>query len=186
MTQPAPLTDLIRRAQDGDETALRQVFDTTYEDLRRMARGRISQGARGTLLDTTSLVHESFLRFASAGELKLNDRAHFFRYAGHVMRSVIVDMARARLAERRGGGAHPVTLNTSAGNRAADGEDEIVKVHEALEELAQHDARMVQVVELRYFAGLTETEIAGVLGVTDRTVRRDWEKARMLLSQALA
>jgi RNA polymerase sigma factor (TIGR02999 family) len=181
----APLTDLIRRAQDGDDAALRLVFDTTYEDLRRMARARLSAGARGTLLDTTSLVHESFLRFANAGELRVNDRAHFFRYAGHVMRSVIVDMARARLAERRGGDAAHVTLNTALGNSLSSGEEEIVRVHEALEELARHDARMVQVVELRYFSGLTENEVAAVLGVTDRTVRRDWEKARLLLAQAL-
>jgi len=186
MQGTAPLTDLLRRAQDGDEAALRQVFDTTYEDLRRMARGRLRRAVRGTLLDTTSLVHESYLRFANAGELSIADRAHFFRYAGHVMRSVIVDMARARLAERRGGDVRQVTLNTSAGNQERDGEAEVVRVHEALEELTQHDQRMVQVVEMRYFAGMTEPEIAEVLGVTDRTVRRDWEKARLLLAQFLA
>jgi RNA polymerase sigma factor (TIGR02999 family) len=182
MPEAAPLTDLIQRAQSGDEGALKQVFDVTYQDLRRMARARISQGARGTLLDTTALVHESFLRFANAGELRVNDRAHFFRYAGHVMRSVIVDMARARLAERRGGDARHVTLNTAVAERTGQGEEEVLRVHE---ELARHDARMVQVVELRYFAGLTESEIAQILGVTDRTVRRDWEKARLLLAQAL-
>src|SRR5689334_1308731 len=116
MTEAAPLTDLIRLAREGDDAALRTLFDVTYQDLRRMARARVVQGGRGTLLDTTSLVHESFLRFANAGELELNDRAHFFRYAGHVMRSVIVDMARARSAERRGGQVHHVTLDTTAGN----------------------------------------------------------------------
>ena len=186
MTEAAPLTDLIRQARDGDDAALRALFDVTYHDLRNMARARVVQGGRGTLLDTTSLVHESFLRFANAGELKLNDRAHFFRYAGHVMRSVIVDMARARSAERRGGEARRVTLDTSAGNRAPDGEEQILRVHEALEELGEHDPRMVQVVELRYFAGMTEPEIAAALGVTDRTVRRDWEKARLLLAQVLS
>lgn len=182
----APLTDMIRRAREGDAQALRQVFDVTYEDLRRMARARLNAGARGALLDTTALVHESFLRFAKAGELQLNDRAHFFRYAGHVMRSVIVDLARARLAERRGGDAAHVTLNTELGDSLPGGEEQIVRVHEALEELARHDARLVQVVELRYFSGLTENEIAAALGVTDRTVRRDWEKARLLLAQVLA
>ena len=186
VTQAAALTDLILRAQGGDEAALREVFDRTYDDLRRMARSRLTAGARGTLLDTTALVHESFLRFASIGELKVNDRAHFFRYAGHVMRSVIVDLARARLSERRGGLAAHVTLNTSIGDALSGGEEEIVRVHEALEELGKHDARMVQVVELRYFSGLTEVEIAEVLGVTDRTVRRDWEKARLFMAQALA
>ena len=139
----------------------------------------------GTLLDTTALVHESYLKFANAGELHINDRAHFFRYAGQVMRSVIVDLVRAAQAERRGGDAAHVTLNTAIQNSPDKGADEILRVHEALQELAQHDARLVQVVELRYFAGLTEPEIAGILGVTDRTVRRDWEKARLLLARAL-
>jgi len=186
MAVAAPLTDLIRRAQSGDEAALRQVFDAAYQDLHRMARSRIRQGGGGTLLDTTSLVHESYLRFANAGELKVSDRAHFFRYAGQVMRSVIVDMARARSAERRGGGLRDLTLNTALGDAARGGEDEVLRVHEALEDLAALDARLTQVVELRYFAGLTEIEIAEALGVTDRTVRRDWEKARLLLAQALA
>lgn len=185
MAETPALTDLIQRAQGGDEEALRRVFDTTYQDLRRMARSRLNHAARGTLLDTTSLVHESFLRFANAGELQLRDRVHFFRYAAHVMRSVIVDLARARLAERRGGGAERATLNTSVADAAISGEEEVVRVHEALEELGALDERLSRVVELRYFAGLTETEIAEILGVTDRTVRRDWEKARLLLAQSL-
>ena len=123
MTPQTALTDLIHRAQEGDPNAFRQVFNTTYEDLRRMARARLSPGARGTLLDTTSLVHESYLRFANAGELRIEDRAHFFRYARHVMRSVIVDLARSRLAERRGGDAEHVTLNTALGGAAQPGED---------------------------------------------------------------
>jgi RNA polymerase sigma factor (TIGR02999 family) len=186
MNSAPPLTDLIRLARAGDEAALRQIFDKTYEDLRRMARARIRQGGGGTLLDTTALVHESFLRFANAGELQLNDRMHFFRYAGQVMRSVIVDLARARRAERRGGGAPELTLNTALGNAATSGEEEVLRVHEALEELGALDPRLMQVVELRYFAGLSDVEIAEALGVTDRTVRRDWEKARLLLAKALS
>jgi RNA polymerase sigma factor (TIGR02999 family) len=185
VVEPPALTDLIQRAQGGDEAALKRVFDIAYEDLRRMARARLRKGERGTLLDTTALVHESYLKFANAGELRINDRAHFFRYAGQVMRSVIVDLVRASQAERRGGDAAHVTLNTGLQNSPDPGADEILRVHEALQELAQHDARLVQVVELRYFAGLTEVEIAGALGVTDRTVRRDWEKARLLLARAL-
>jgi RNA polymerase sigma factor (TIGR02999 family) len=185
MAEDVPLTDLIQRAQAGDAAALRLVFDAAYADLRRMARGRLRQSERGTLLDTTSLVHESYLRFANAGQLRIEDRVHFFRYAGQVMRSVIVDMARARLTDRRGGDALRVTLDTAIGESVAGGEDEIVRVHEALNELGRFDARMIQVVEMRYFAGMTEAEIGAALGVTDRTVRRDWEKARLLLAQAL-
>ena len=181
-----PLTDLIRRAQQGDEAALKVVFDATYDELRAMARARLRRGSRSTLLDTTSLVHEAYLRFADSGRLHIGDREHFLRYASHVMRSVIVDFVRERRAERRGGDAQHVTLNSEIGDgvNAVD-EDEILGVHEALEELARVDARLVQVVEMRYFAGMTEPEIAAALGVNERTVRRDWQKARLLLADAL-
>jgi len=185
MSAAESLTDVIRRAQDGDAAALRFVFDATYAELRGLARARLRKGSRNTLLDTTSLVHEAFLRFADAGRLHIGDRQHFLRYASHVMRSVIVDFVREKLAQRRGGDAVHVTLNSEIGDVTGAGENEILKVHEALEELAQHDARLVQVVEMRYFAGMTETEIATVLGVNDRTVRRDWQKARLLLAEAL-
>jgi RNA polymerase sigma factor (TIGR02999 family) len=185
MSDAESLTDLIRRAQDGDEAALRIVFDATYTELRGLARARLRKGSRQTMLDTTSLVHEAFLRFADAGRLHIGDRQHFLRYASHVMRSVIVDFVRERLAQRRGGDAVHVTLNSEIGDVTGAGESEILKVHEALEELAQHDARLVQVVEMRYFAGMTEAEIATVLGVTERTVRRDWQKAKLLLADAL-
>lgn len=182
----APLmTNLIELARGGDADAMRRLFDIAYEDLRRMARSRLGQSARSSQLDTTALVHESFIRFANSGELRINDRAHFFRYAGQVMRSVIVDLVRSAQAERRGGDASHLTLNTSLGDQMVDGAAEVLKVHDALEELAALDVRLAQVVELRYFAGLTEIETAEALGVTDRTVRRDWNKARLLLAKAL-
>ncbi|HKU14974.1 MAG TPA: ECF-type sigma factor [Steroidobacteraceae bacterium] len=186
MVEDPPLTDLIRRARDGDAHALKSVFDVTYDELRRMARARLGKGGRGTLLDTSALVHESYLRFANAGQLSIEDRQHFLRYASHVMRSVVVDLVRSKLAERRGGDLVHVTLNTAVGDGAPAGEAEILRVHEALEELAALNQRMAQVVEMRYFAGLTESEIADALGVTERTVRRDWEKARLLLAQTLS
>lgn len=185
MQDAAPLTDLIQRAQGGDTAAFRAMFDATYQDLRALARQRLARGGRGPLLDTTALVHESFMRFANAGNLKLQDRQHFMYYASHVMRSVIVDLVRAARAERRGGDAAHVTLNTAIGAGAIDGEEQILRVHEALEELGAVDPRMAQVVEMRYFAGMTEEEVAGALGITDRTVRRDWEKARLILAKAL-
>lgn len=185
MGDAASLTDLIHRAEQGDAAALRSVFEATYDDLRGVARARLSKGSRGTFLDTTSLVHESYLRFSSAGRLRIEDRQHFMRYAGHVMRSVIVDFVRERFAQRRGGDVLHVTLNSQIGDASSEGESEILRVHEALDELAQYDPRMVHVIEMRYFAGMTETEIADALGVTDRTVRRDWEKARLLLAEAL-
>jgi len=184
METSVPLTDLIHQAIAGDERALQQVFDATYAELRTLARARLARNQRGPLLDTTALVHESYLRFASAHRLGIESRLHFMRYAGHVMRSVIVDFAREAQAERRGGLAIRVTLDTNVdGSLVAS--DEILDVHAALEELAQFDQRMVQVVEMRYFAGMTETEIADALEITERTVRRDWEKARLLLADSL-
>ena len=186
MAETVSLTDMIRRAHDGDQVALQSIFDLTYEELRRMARNRLRSVQRDVLLDTTSLVHECFLRFANSKQLGVSDRAHFFRYAGQAMRSVIVDLARASIAERRGGGADHRTLSTTIAESTAAAEEEVLRVHEALDGLSKYDGRLVQVVEMRYFAGMTESEVAEVLGVTDRTIRRDWEKARLLLAQALA
>jgi RNA polymerase sigma factor (TIGR02999 family) len=161
------------------------LFASAYQDLRKLARMRLRGGGRNTVLDTTSLVHESYLRLARTGQLRVEDRTHFLRYASRAMRSVIVDLVRHRQSERRGGAVEHVTLTTRAGVGGHAGERQILRVHEAVDELARHDARMAQVVEMRYFGGLTETEIAEVLDITDRTVRRDWEKARLWLADAL-
>jgi len=179
------LTELIHRAIDGDAGAAEALFAEMYPHLRRLARARLRATHRDSALDTGSLVHESYLRFAEAGRLQLNDRVHFLRWAGHVMRSVIVDLARSRAAQRRGGGAAHVALTTRIG-APATAADDILRVHEALEALAAAAPRLAQVVEMRYFGGLTEVEIAEALGVTERTVRRDWDKARLLLHEALA
>ncbi|HUQ51086.1 MAG TPA: ECF-type sigma factor, partial [Gammaproteobacteria bacterium] len=157
MSDATPLTDLIRDAGSGDEAAMRRLFDVTYAELRQLARLRLKGGGRGTLLDTTALVHESYLRFAKLEQLGVEDRRKFFAYASKVMRSVIVDFVRERVAVRRGGGAEHVTLDTAIGDGAhADGgAEEILRVHEALSSLAQYGERLVRVVEMRYFAGMT-------------------------------
>jgi len=184
--EAGPTTDQIRRAQQGDEAALRSVFDATYTELRTLARARLRRGSRNTLLDTTSLVHEAFLKFANSGRLLIGDRQHFLRYASHVMRSVIVDFVRERSAERRGGGALHVTLDSEVvGDESSMDEDEILGIHAALEELARVDPQLVELVEMRYFAGMTDTEVAAALGINDRTVRRNWQKARLILADAL-
>ena len=118
--------------------------------------------------------------------LAVNDRAHFLAYTARAMRSIIVDFARGRLRERRGGDAEHVTLNTDLEQGLPVGDEQIVLVHDALQALAQREPRLAQVVEMRYFGGLDEQEIAAALEVTDRTVRRDWEKARLLLADALS
>jgi RNA polymerase sigma factor (TIGR02999 family) len=178
------LTELIHRAERGDAEAADRLFEATYGDLRKLARARLRAGGRNTVLDTSALVHESYLRFAGAGSLRLNDRVHFMRWAARVMRSVIVDFARRRNAERRGGAKAQITLTTGIGP-APGGAREILAVHDALDELARLDVRMAHVVELRYFGGMTEPEVAEALGIAERTVRRDWEKARLFLREAL-
>ena len=181
----AELTALLAAARGGDVQAASSAFSLLYEDLRRLARSRLRQHQTMTLLDTTSLVHESYLKLIAAHSLAVEDRHHFFAYAARVMRSVIVDFARARLAERRGGDADHVVLDTELGERLGAPETDVLRVHEALEGLAQADERLAQVVEMRYFGGLTELEIADALGVSERTVRRSWDKAKLLLTAAL-
>ncbi len=163
------------------------LFAATYRELRQLARARLRGGGRNTLLDTTALVHESYLRLSRAGELQFPDRPRFLGYASRVMRSIIVDMVRQRQTDRHGGGAVHVTLTGDVADAAGLPGDEahIVRVHEALLALAEVDPRMAQVVEMRYFAGLNDLEIAAALQVTDRTVRRDWEQARLFLAEAL-
>jgi len=185
---PRTLTQLIHRAQDGDHEAVDALYAATYDDLCRLARARLRAGRRDTLLDTGGLVHESYMRFAMASRLQLEDRVHFMRWAAQVMRSVIIDFARRRLAGRRGAGAARITFDAEligAGSATA-GEEQILGVHRALERLSTIDPRLAQVVEMRYFVGLTEPQIAEALGVAERTVRRDWHKARLLLQDALA
>lgn len=184
MPEEPRVTELIRRAQRGDGEAADRLFEMMYAELRRLARARLRAGGRDTLLDTSSLVHESYLRFAGAGQLQLHDRGHFMRWAGRVMRSVIVDFARRRQAARRGGGNAAVRLATDIGERS-HGASEILRVHEALDEMAALDQRLASIVEMRYFGGMTESEIASAIGLNERTVRRDWEKARLFLRDAL-
>lgn len=180
------LTVLLARTKAGDRAARDALFAAAYPELRRLAHARLHGGGRNTLLDTTALVHESYLRLVRAGELTLEDRRAFFGYASQVMRSVIVDSARARLAERRGGEARELTLPTEPAGGPAHEEEAIVQVHEALQALAQADPRAARMVEMRYFGGYADEEIADALDVTRRTVQRDWDKARMLLGALLA
>jgi len=179
------LTQLLRKVREGDDGARDALFAAAYSGLQQLARSRLRQGGRSTLLDTRSLVHESYLRCVQSGSLQAEDRRAFFAYASQVMRSVIVTAARKRAADKRGGGRRPVTLSEQVSDESQAGEEDILRVHEALESLEQVDARLAQVVQMRYFGGYSEQEIAATLDVTERTVQRLWLKARLMLQAAM-
>jgi RNA polymerase sigma factor (TIGR02999 family) len=178
------ITQVLSKLKAGDASARDELFEALYPELRRLAHSRLARG-RHTLLDTCALVHECYLRFANAGRVELREREHFLAYAAQAMRSIIVDFARERMAEKRGGIAEHTQLRTEVDGALPQGDEQIVRVHDALLELESRDARLARMVEMRYFAGLNEVEIARALEVTERTVRRDWEKAQLLLADAL-
>jgi RNA polymerase sigma factor (TIGR02999 family) len=179
------VTVLLQAANKDDPAAVNSLYELLYGDLRVLAKSRLRRTQALTSLETTGLVHESYLRFLKAGDIEISDKSHFLAYAARVMRSIVVDLIRNRMRERHGGDANFITLNTNIAESAHQSEDDVIRIHDALEELAAIDARLVQVVEMRYFAGLTEAETANALGVSTRTVERDWEKARMILYGAL-
>jgi RNA polymerase sigma factor (TIGR02999 family) len=182
----ANMTDLARRAQGGDSAAAEELFALMYDDFHRIARSRLRAGGRSVLLDTTSLVNEWYLRFAQSKSAELTSRSHLLRYAATVMRSIVVDFARKKNAARRGGGSPHLSLTIQMADGLTAGTDEIVRVHEALDELAKLDERMSKIVEMRYFAGMNESEIAVALEISERTVRREWSKAKLWLASALS
>ncbi|WP_234987905.1 ECF-type sigma factor [Novilysobacter spongiicola] len=184
MDGSADITQLLDAARDGDRGALDRVLATLYQELHTMARRQLA-GQYGQTLDATALVHEAYLKLAGRREAKFEDRAHFFAYAASAMRSVVVDYARQRLAQKRGGDMHRVTdlpEDLEGGLRL---DEEMLGLDAALTRLASVDARLARVVELRYFAGLSELEIAALMERSERSIRRDWQKARMFLLASL-
>ena len=176
------VTELLRRASSYDRSAIDELFTLLYNDVRRMAHGRLGGSAPISLLNTTAVANEAYLRLCNAGRLDVTSRVHFMAYLSKVLRAVIVDFARRRSAERRGGAAQFVTLDTSIADTVAAADAQVERLDDALEMLQRTDPRLKQVVEMRYFAGMNDAEIAEALGVTRRTVGRDWVRARLLLS----
>jgi len=174
---PQSITDLLLQIRDGSPEALDRLFPLVYEALRRIARRQLHGERPGHSLDTTGLVHETYLRLVDHDRLQWQDRGHFFALASRAMRQILVDYARRYRALRRGGGAHHQELREEDAATDERGET-LIALDEALERLAAINPRLNQVVECRYFGGLTEEETAEALGVTTRTVQRDWAKAR--------
>lgn len=178
------ITDRLAAARAGDAEALPQLFQTVYDELYRMAARELGHRRVPTTLSSTALVNEAYVKLVDGARASWNDRNHFFAVAATAMRQILVDHARRKLAEKRGAGAHHVTVDETR-----LGTDhpliELLSLDEALTGLERLNPRLSRVVELRYFGGLTVEETADVLGVTERTVKRDWRKGRAFLFDAI-
>jgi RNA polymerase sigma-70 factor (ECF subfamily) len=181
---PQVVTRLLRAWSDGDETALAQLVPLVEAELRRLARACMARERKGHTLQPTALVNEAFLRFIGARHVCWQDRAHFIGIAARLMRRVLVDHARSRGYQKRGGGAERVMIE-EARFVAAEPALDVVELDRALEAFAAVDARRSQVVELRFFGGLTAEETAEVLHVSAETVKRDWRLAKLWLLREL-
>ena len=177
----AEITVWLDAARGGDRQALDRVLGTLYQELHTLARRQLS-GQHNQTLDPTSLVHESYLKLIGAsGGARFEDRAHFFAYAASAMRSVVVDYARNRMARKRGGDLKRVAEIPEEAESSLRLDENLLALDNALERLLAVDPKLAKVVEMRYFAGLSEQEIADLMQRSERSVRRDWQKARLFL-----
>jgi RNA polymerase sigma factor (TIGR02999 family) len=180
MTAPPDTTQLLLDARAGDRAAFDRLFAHVYDELRQIAHQRLLRYRPGETLDTTALVHEAYLKLVDQSRSEWRDRAHFFALASRAMRFVLVDYARARTAQKRGGRRRDVPLDAvqvAADDRAAD----LLALTDALERLSGVHPRLGEIVEYRFFGGLTFDEIAEVTGMSVPTARRDWTRARAWL-----
>ncbi|HEU4388020.1 MAG TPA: sigma-70 family RNA polymerase sigma factor [Blastocatellia bacterium] len=179
------LTGLLAAWRDGDPDALSRIVPLVYDELRHLAHRYVRQQPHEHTLQTTALVHEAYLRLAGRDEVNWQNRAHFFAVCAQVMRSLLIDRARARQANKRGGGAEQVELDeTSVAEKSQD--EELLVLNAALEKLAKVDLRKSRIVEMRYFGGMSAQEIATTLGTSAVTVKREWLKARAWLYREIA
>lgn len=183
MPEPGEITQQLSAARRGDRVALDRVFARVYSEIRRIAAAQVRRIGGESTLSTTAVVHEAYLKLAGGAPVAWEDRAHFFAVAARAMRQVLLNHARGHLAQKRGGG-RPLPLDDVV--VAVDAcAAELIELDVALERLTALDERLGRVVELRYYAGLSVEETAGLLGVTDRTVKRDWQAARAFLYREL-
>ena len=178
------ITRILGDVRGGNAHAQSQLLDLVYGEMRRIAARHLRHEKAGHSLQPTALVHEAYLRLFGQDKLDCEDRSHFYAIASQTMRRILVDHARKRLAAKRGGMLTPVNLEDIQ-LAAAGNSDSIIALDEALTRLAEWDERLCRVIELRFFAGLTEEEVAQVLGIATRTVKRDWVAARAWLNAQL-
>ena len=186
---PAAVTEktnlLIERLAAGDERAAEDLLPLIYNELRALAGKRMARERSDHTLQATALVHEAYMRLVAPGDKPYNDRAHFFRTAAKAMRAVLVDHARAKQAEKRGGGAHPADLDPQAPATPAPPHLDVLILDETLQRLTARDEQLGKIAELHFFAGLTQEEVADVLDVSVRTIERGWRTARAWLRAEL-
>ena len=186
MTASGQITQWLRRLHDGDEAALEQLMPLLYDELRHIARKQLRGERPGHTLSTTGLVNEAYLRLVDQRQLRAEDRPQFFAIAATTMRRILIDYARARKRLKRGGDQHPIPLE-EAEQFLSDAEaDEVLALDDALDRLAALEPRAAQVVQCRFFSGLTLDETAQALGVSAKTVQRDWIAARAWLRKEIA
>lgn len=178
------ITELLAEWRDGNQSALDELYPLVYDELHRLARRYMSRERKGHTLQTTALINEAYVRLVDQKNVNWANRSHFFAISAQIMRRILIDHARRHAYAKRGGGAQQVSLEEVAAIAPGQGR-ELVRLDEALKSLAERDPRRSQVVELRYFGGLNNEEIAGVLNVSENTVTRDWNMARAWLYQQL-
>jgi RNA polymerase sigma factor (TIGR02999 family) len=178
------ITGLLASAEQGDRAAADAVFSALYEELHRMARRELALRGGGVNLSATTLLHDAYLNLSSREGTAFPDRNRFMAYASRVMRGIIIDYARSRQAQKRGGLFEITSIQTDVAAEAPDAKA-LTELSEALDELATVDARLSRTVDLKFFCGFSFGEIAAMSGVSERTVQRDWEKARIYLHQVM-
>jgi len=178
------IASLIAAAERGDRTAREALFTTLYAELHRLARRELSKPGAAVTLGATTLLHEAYLDIAGRGEASFPDRARFMGYAARVMRGLIIDHVRNRRAQKRGGLFEITSMDTKVAENVS-AEPELTAISDALDELAKTDEELAELVDLKFFCGLTFEEIAATRGVSVRTVQRQWEKARIYLHHTI-
>lgn len=184
LTDAANVAGLIAAAEGGDRAAASILFASLYRELHRVAARQLRLGGSGSSLSATTLLHECYLNLAER-DTTFPDRARFIAYAARAMRGLIVDFIRERRALKRGGEFHLTALDTGIADGVPEAED-TVRLGDALDQLAGTDAALAELVELKFFCGCSFADIAAMRGVSERTVQRDWQKARLLLHQVLS